>query len=155
MVMATFFAALTAAAWVDRKTMTIPDYFPALIFLLAIKSPFWAEDASVYIKLLGVLSVSLPMLLLTLAVPGAFGGGDIKLMAACGAFLGWERNLLAMFLAVLGGGGWGIWLLAGKKAGLKDQFAFGPFLCAGVMISALWGEDILRWYLSCFPGSGR
>ncbi len=151
MVMIIFFSLLLGAAWVDRRTMTIPDYFPAFIFLLALRSPFLGVGAPFGVKVISVLSVSLPMLLCTVAIPGAFGGGDIKLMAACGAFLGWERNLLAMFFAVLGGGGFGLWLLARKQAKPKDHFPFGPFLCMGLMISALWGESILKWYLSWLP----
>ena len=98
-------------------------------------------------RIIGFFSASVPMLLLALAIPGAFGGGDIKLMAACGAFLGWKRNLLALFFAVLGGGVWGIWLLLKKKATRTDAFAFGPFLCTGMAISLFWGERLLLWYL--------
>ena len=76
----------------------------------------------------------------------AFGGGDIKLMAAVGLFLGWQNTLLAMFLGILGGGLYGIWLLAAKRADKKDHFAFGQFLCAGIVIAMLFGEPILQWY---------
>lgn len=152
MVVIIFFVLLLAMAWVDKKTMMIPDYFPAVIFLMSVRSPFLGKGAPLGMKVVGVLSVSLPMLILALIIPGAFGGGDIKLMAACGAFLGWERTILAMFFAILGGGGWGLWLLVRKQAGPKDHFPFGPFLCMGLMISTLWGENILRWYLSGFPG---
>ena len=48
--------------------------------------------------------VSVPMLLLTLAVPGAFGGGDIKLMAASGFFLGMDAIVCAMMFGLLTGG---------------------------------------------------
>ena len=94
----------------------------------------------------GLLVLSPLLLLLCLAIDGAFGGGDIKLMAAAGLFLGWQNTLLAMFLGILGGGLYGIWLLAAKKADKKDHFAFGPFLCAGIVIAMLLGEPILQWY---------
>ena len=81
-------------------------------------------------------------------IPGGFGGGDIKLMAAAGLFLGWQRTLLAGFLALVGGGTYGIWLLAARKAGRRDHFAFGPFLCAGLAAALLFGEPMLRWYFS-------
>ena len=87
------------------------------------------------------------MLLLTLAVPGAFGGGDIKLMGACGAFLGWKITLVSAFIAILFGGMWGIGLLLGKKKSRKDHFAFGPFLCIGMVIGLLWGGQIISWYM--------
>ncbi len=72
-------------------------------------------------------SVSLPLFLITLAVPGGFGGGDIKLMAACGLFLGWKLCLLSLCFGLLTGGLYGIWLLAAGKKGRKEHFAFGPF----------------------------
>ena len=80
---------------------------------------------------------------------GAFGGGDIKLMAACGLFLGWKLNLTALFFALLVGGRLGL-AAADKTQGQKDQLAFGPFLCAGVAASALFGQQALDWYLKFF-----
>ncbi|MDO5418356.1 MAG: prepilin peptidase [Lachnospiraceae bacterium] len=143
-----FFGLLTAAACIDMATMEIPDHIPAAILILSLLSWLTGHEPSFRTRMLGLFCVSVPMLILTYVVPGAFGGGDIKLMAACGAFLGWRRCLCAMLLAVLGGGLWAAWLLAGKKADRKDQFAFGPFLCLGAAVSLLWGEELLRWYLS-------
>jgi len=95
---------------------------------------------------IGALCVSVPMFLLCLVIDGAFGGGDIKLMAAAGLFLGWQNTLLAMFFGIVFGGMYGIYLLAAKKAGKKDHFAFGPFLCAGIVIAMLFGGPVLEWY---------
>ena len=95
---------------------------------------------------IGALCVSVPMFLLCLVIDGAFGGGDIKLMAAAGLFLGWQNTLLAMFFGIVFGGIYGIYLLAAKKAGKKDHFAFGPFLCAGIVIAMLFGGPVLEWY---------
>ena len=99
---------------------------------------------------LGALCVSLPMLVLCLAVPGAFGGGDIKLMAAAGLFLGWQATLAAFFLAVVSGGGYGFFLLAAGRARRGDQIAFGPFLCAGIAAALLAGGWLVRRYLALF-----
>ena len=95
---------------------------------------------------IGALCVSVPMFLLCLVIDGAFGGGDIKLMAAAGLFLGWQNTLMAMFFGIVFGGMYGIYLLAAKKAGKKDHFAFGPFLCAGIVIAMLFGGPVLEWY---------
>ena len=67
-------------------------------------------------------------------------------MAAAGLFLGWQNTLLAMFFGIVFGGMYGIYLLASKKAGKKDHFAFGPFLCAGIVIAMLFGGPVLEWY---------
>lgn len=153
-----FTVILAAAALIDGRTMEIPDRFPAMILMLALLAAAvgmrTAEGSQLPLssRILGFFAVSLPMLLLTAAVPGAFGGGDIKLTAACGAFLGWKLVVLAAFFAILGGGCYGIWLLAAKKAGRKEHFAFGPFLCAGMVIACFWGEAILEWYLTAVFG---
>lgn len=146
-----FLGVLIITAAVDQETMEIPDCLPAAVLILSAASLLFKPDGllelSAASRVIGFFSVSIPMLLTALAIPGAFGGGDIKLMAACGMFLGWKRNLLALFLAVLGGGGWGAWLLIRKRASKKDVFAFGPFLCAGMAVSLFWGQRLIQWYL--------
>lgn len=151
LIVLSFFCVLAAVAWIDHRTMEIPDILPAAVLLLSAASCLAGREPDLFSRVLGFFSVSLPMLLMTLAVPGAFGGGDIKLMAACGAFLGWRSALEACLFAILGGGMWGIWLLVSGKAGRKDHFAFGPFLCAGAVIAFFWGDQILGWYLSLLP----
>lgn len=107
---------------------------------------FAFSDVTLTERLIGFFSVSLPLFAITLAVPGAFGGGDIKLMAVIGFFLGWKMSLTAFMLAVFSGGIYGIGLLLSKKKGAKEHFAFGPFLCAGTALTLFVGE----W--AGFPG---
>ena len=136
---------LLSIALIDAETQLIPNRLNAAVAVLAVLnlllSPArWAG------ALIGMVCVSVPMLLLCLAIPGAFGGGDIKLMAAAGLFLGWQHTLLAMFFGILGGGFYGIYLLAARKADKKDHFAFGPFLCVGIVLALLFGDPVLAWY---------
>lgn len=138
---------LTAVAFIDAKTMEIPNPLVLAVLALAVLAACMGMRPGPVERLIGLFCVSVPMLLLTLAIPGAFGGGDIKLMAAAGAFLGWKLCLMAAFLAILAGGFYGIYLLAAKKKGKKDHFAFGPFLCAGIAAAIFWGNGILDWYL--------
>jgi leader peptidase (prepilin peptidase)/N-methyltransferase len=76
------------------------------------------------------------------------GGGDVKLGALIGIFIGWKLSLLAIFLSCIIGSIVSIILIILKKKGRRDYIAFGPFLSLGALIALLWGEDILRWYLS-------
>lgn len=78
---------------------------------------------------------------------GGMGGGDVKLAAMIGTFLGWQQTLLALFVGVLFGGLLGSVLLALGLKGRKDPVPFGPFLALGGVASLLWGESLLRWYL--------
>lgn len=60
--------------------------------------------------------------------------------------MGWQHTLLAMFFGILGGGFYGMYLLAARKADKKDHFAFGPFLCVGIVLALLFGDPVLAWY---------
>ena len=136
---------LLSIALIDAETQTIPD---RLNFALAVCGVAGTvlSPAGWRGHIIGAVCVSVPMFWLCLAIDGAFGGGDIKLMAAAGLFLGWQNTLLAMFFGILGGGVYGMYLLAAKKADKKDHFAFGPFLCAGIVLAMLFGEPVLGWY---------
>ncbi len=75
----------------------------------------------------------------------SMGGGDVKLMAMVGAFLGWKLAILTFFLAPFFGAVYGI----AEKIRTKDTaIAYGPFLVGGALISLFWGETIIRWILS-------
>jgi leader peptidase (prepilin peptidase)/N-methyltransferase len=72
------------------------------------------------------------------------GGGDIKLAAAVGAFVGWKILLVALFIAfVLGAAGGLIYLALGGK---DKTIPFGPFLAAGAVLALVFGQDLLSWY---------
>ena len=75
----------------------------------------------------------------------SMGGGDVKLMAMVGAFLGWKLAILTFFLAPFSGAVYGII----EKIRTKDTaIAYGPFLVAGALVSLFWGDAIILWILS-------
>lgn len=76
----------------------------------------------------------------------AFGGGDIKLMAFAGLFVGWKNVILAFVLGCIFGAV--IHSIRMRLQGEKSVLAFGPYLCAGLTITMLYGEKIIGWYLS-------
>jgi len=75
------------------------------------------------------------------------GGGDIKIMAMLGAFLGWKAVILTTFLGSLFGSiiGIGLMVFRGREKG--SLIPFGPFLALGALISLFFGQEILIWYL--------
>lgn len=73
---------LIAAGYIDKKTKHIPDELCALIFLISLIRPEPAQS------LIGMLIVSVPLWVIGMLRPDSIGGGDIKLLAACGAVLG-------------------------------------------------------------------
>lgn len=126
---------LTVVAFMDIDTLEIYDRFPALLLVCGAAAQFVFPGPGIKSRLLGCVIVSLPMLLLALVVPGGFGGGDIKL------------TVVAAFLGILLGGGFGALLLAAKKADRKTRFAFGPFLCIGIAAAMFFGERLADWYI--------
>ena len=139
---------LFVIALVDWHIQMIYDRFHIMILILAVLDFMLYPEMGIATRLTGMGIISVPMLVLALAIPGAFGGGDIKLMAVIGFFLGWKMSLTAFMLAVFSGGIYGIGLLLSKKKGAKEHFAFGPFLCAGTALTLFVGEWLLSWYLS-------
>jgi len=78
---------------------------------------------------------------------GGMGGGDIKLIAMIGAFLGWERMLLTIMVGAFAGSVVGIGLMIFFKKGRKYAVPFGPFLALGALVSLFWGSFLIEWYL--------
>jgi len=100
--------------------------------------------------LIGFIVVGLIMLLIAVVSKGGMGGGDIKLSAVMGLYLGWQGVLVALLIAFLGGGLFGLFLLLTGRKGRKDAVPFGPFLALGGAAAALWGSELLAWYMATF-----
>ena len=78
------------------------------------------------------------------------GFGDVKLMAAVGAFLGWQLAILTIFLGSLAGAFIGSSYMIYKGKDFRYELPFGTFLGATAIISALWGPQLVRWYASMY-----
>src|SRR5207249_11924850 len=74
------------------------------------------------------------------------GGGDIKLLAMIGAFLGWQQVLLTVIVGGLLGAVLGVGLIAARVISRSDYIPFGPFLSLGAVVAMLFGPEILGWY---------
>ncbi len=138
---------LTIVALMDMDTLEIYDRFPAMLFACGVLAQMVIPGVGIVSRLIGFVIISLPMLLLALVIPGGFGGGDIKLMAGAGFLLGWRAAVVAAFIGIFLGGGFGALLLAKKKANRKSQFAFGPFLCIGIAVALFFGDAVANWYV--------
>ncbi|XCP84542.1 prepilin peptidase [Roseburia hominis] len=145
-----FFAVLTVVAFVDMETKEIPNGLVVIAEVVGALSILFFPEIPILDRGIGIVCVSVPMLAFTCAVPGTFGGGDIKLMAACGVFLGWKYSLLAIVLALALAGIYCGILLVIRKGGRKTQISFGAFICLGILVAFLWGEWILKWYFGIF-----
>jgi leader peptidase (prepilin peptidase)/N-methyltransferase len=75
------------------------------------------------------------------------GGGDVKLLAMIGAFLGWKAVILTILLGSLLGSISGIIVMVLRGKDFKYAIPFGPFLSLGAVIALFYGQDLIRWYL--------
>lgn len=141
---------LVAITGIDLQHQIIPDVIslPGVVagFLanLATGRVPWMESA------IGIIVGGGTFLVIILASGGGMGGGDMKLGAMLGAFLGWKVVLLTIFIAVVLGGALAVALIASGLRGRKDPIPFGPFLATGGAVSLFWGERVVRWYLDGF-----
>lgn len=149
------FAALLAISVIDLEHYIVPNRI--LIPLTAAAVPLLAlavlgddgDLADLVRGLLGGVAGLIAMLALNLISPRGMGMGDVKLSLVLGlylGFLGWGEVFLGFFAAFVLGALLGVALIALKRRGRKDAVPFGPFLAAGTVLAALWGDPILRWY---------
>lgn len=76
------------------------------------------------------------------------GEGDIGLGILMGLILSWPNILAAIFFAYVGGALISLLLLAWRKKTLKSAVPFGVFLAPATLVALLWGEKVIKWYLS-------
>lgn len=75
------------------------------------------------------------------------GSGDTEICLVCGLFLGIENVIFMLFLSVIVGGIIGILLILFGKKKKTDYIPFGPFIALSSIISILFGQGIVNWYL--------
>jgi leader peptidase (prepilin peptidase)/N-methyltransferase len=143
-------ALLLVIAFIDADTMEIPNGLNIALGVCALLSFLVAPEVGWLSHLIGLVAISVPLLIITLVIPGAFGGGDVKLMAAAGLLLGWQAALVATFIGIIIGGVQGVYLLATRKKDGKGHFAFGPALCVGIAVAMFFAPTIITWYLGLF-----
>jgi leader peptidase (prepilin peptidase)/N-methyltransferase len=145
---AVFGTVLLGIAMTDARAYIIPDEFSLGGLALGIVFALAAGKQALGMALLGA-AVGFGMLWLV-AIAGewmfkqeAMGGGDIKMMAMVGAFLGWQGTLLTVFLGALIGS---LIFVPLSLLGHKKLVPFGIFLAIGAAATDLVGPMILSWY---------
>ena len=78
------------------------------------------------------------------------GGGDLKMLAMIGAFLGWKQVVVTLVLSSVGGSLIGLLVIAIKRGDRKHALPFGTFLALGALAASLIGERLLAWYLGMY-----
>jgi leader peptidase (prepilin peptidase) / N-methyltransferase len=78
------------------------------------------------------------------------GGGDVKMLAMIGAFLGWKLVLVTLVLSSFAGSLIGVLLLVLRRGGLKQALPYGTFLALGALFASLYGEAVVEWYTGLY-----
>jgi leader peptidase (prepilin peptidase)/N-methyltransferase len=147
-----FAAALVVITFIDLDHQIIPD----VISLPGIVVGFFCSFAIPWISwtdsLLGILLGGGSLYLVAagyelLTKKEGMGGGDIKLLAMIGAFLGWKAVLPIIFFSSLMGTLVGVPVMLIQKADGKLAIPFGPFLAAAALFYLFWGPAVIRWYI--------
>ncbi len=153
-----FTLVLIAATFIDLDTMLLPDQLtlPLLwsgIYLALVGwSPISLQDAVIGAIAGYLILWSIYWIFKLLTGKEGMGYGDFKLLAALGAWLGWQQLPLLILLSSIVGAIIGIALLRAQKKGLNKVFPFGPFLAIAGWISLMWGAEITNWYLTSILG---
>jgi len=145
-------SALIIIAFIDLNEQIVSDVISLPGIVLGLILSFFVSYISFIDSALGVFVGG--GIILIIGMGGsvifkkeAMGGGDVKLAAMIGAFLGWRYIIISLFLGFFLGALVGIFLILSKIKSREDVIPFGPFIVLGSLITLLWGEMIISWYL--------
>lgn len=150
---------LITVAVIDYDFYIIPDRMHIFILGLGIAASIFefldygsGLDIDIIARVIGFFAGGLLLYLTGLLVSKklnkeALGGGDVKLMAVMGFFLGWKLILLSIFFGSIIAM---IQMPFTKRRSEEGGIAFGPFLVIGIIIALLVGNIIFNWYVGLF-----
>lgn len=137
------YLAILAAAIIDLKTKTIPNYLTVSLFgirlSIMIYELLFVEGASSYItaSLVGAVFSFVALVIAKYLSKGGIGAGDIKLICGIGFVCGLSTVVFSLLLAMISCIVVSVLLLAMRKRGAKDDIPFGPFIYIGFTLMCL------------------
>jgi len=150
-----FSSALILLCFIDLSHQILPDEITLPGLALALVYGGFRADLSLRQSLIGAV-VGAGFLLV---IYGAYwllrkkegmGMGDVTMMLLVGAYLGWQRAFFTLLLASLAGALAGIFLMSFRKKDLQYSLPFGTFLAPAAFVALVWGDRIIRAYLSLY-----
>lgn len=154
-----FSAALVVITFIDLDHQIIPDIISLPGIPLGFAFSFFLPQVGWKNSLIGILVGGGSLLVVAYAYElitkkEGMGGGDIKLLAMMGAFLGWKSIPFIIFISSLLGSVIGISLMIAQKKDSKLAIPFGPFLATAAIIYIFYGDSIIGWYLNVGAARG-
>jgi leader peptidase (prepilin peptidase)/N-methyltransferase len=150
-----FIAALLVITFIDIDHRIIPDSISLPGIPLGIAASFFLPNITWIESVLGTLLGGGILLAIAwgyqiITQKDGMGGGDIKLLAMMGAFIGWQGVLFTIMASSFIGTGIGLVLMIRAGKGMKLAIPFGPFLSMGAILYLFFGPDLINWYLYDF-----
>jgi len=144
--------ALIALAAIDLDTQLLPDSITLPLLWFGLAANLWGAftdlPSAVIGAMLGYLALWSVFWLFKLATgKEGMGYGDFKLLAALGAWLGWQMLPAIILLSSVVGAAVGITLIVVTRHGRNVPIPFGPYLAAAGGIALFWGAKITQTYL--------
>jgi leader peptidase (prepilin peptidase)/N-methyltransferase len=143
--------ALVVITFIDIDHYIIPDVISLPGIPAGVIAAFLLPDMTVKASVIGLLLGGGTLFAVAwtyerITHKEGMGGGDIKLLAMIGAFLGWKGVLVTLFTgSVVGTIAGGAMMLA-TRSSLKLKIPFGPFLAIGAMVFIFFGDQLIHWY---------
>ncbi|MBI2399709.1 MAG: prepilin peptidase [Deltaproteobacteria bacterium] len=147
-----FISALIVITFIDLDLQIIPDVISLPGIVLGFAASFVLFDLTVLESAIGLIVGGGILFLIAFGyhlITGheGMGGGDIKLLAMIGAFLGWKGVLLTLLLSSFTGAITGGVLMYAFGKGGRYAIPFGPFLALGAVLHLFFGEKLISWYI--------
>lgn len=148
-----FCSALVVITFIDIEHQIIPDEISLPGIVVGFVFSFFLNGHGWLNSLLGILLGGGSLLLVAygyhwLTGKEGMGGGDIKLLAMMGAFLGWVSIPFIIFASSLVGSVVGISMMLIQKKDSKLAIPFGPYLAFGALLYIFYGHRLITWYLA-------
>jgi leader peptidase (prepilin peptidase)/N-methyltransferase len=149
-----FLSVLLIVAFIDWFHKIIPDVLSLGGVIMGWIASFFYRDTSLVESMIGSLAgagilIAIAALYKLVRKVDGLGGGDVKLMAMIGAFLGWQMVLPVLFIASFMGSLYGIFLMRSGSGG-KTAVAFGTFLSPAAFIVFWFGRRLWELYLGFY-----
>jgi len=148
-----FTAALLVITFIDLNHRIIPDVISLPGIGIGFLLSFFLPNPSVTESLIGLLAGGGSLYLVAVGYQAltkreGMGGGDVKLLAMIGAWLGWKAVLFTIFFASLTGTLIGGGAMVVQRQGRHYAIPFGPFLAFAALAYLFFGPQLIDWYLS-------
>jgi len=130
-----------------KKELIIEELVWAALILVLAGAWYFGGFGVADMLLGGLICGGIPAILVFVSKEKWMGAGDIKLGFVLGALVGYPQAIFLLFTSFILGSIAGIILMSIKKKGIKDSVPFAPFLIMAGLVTLIWGEYFIGWYL--------